>query len=114
MGIYGAAYAITDATPYLTANPFNTAGSFEAKMNQIHTQIYVALFVDEQEIYANWRRTGYPVLIPVNFPGNVTNGTIPRRLKYSTSEYSVNSTNLAEAVKRQGEDTFTTKIWWDK
>ncbi len=114
MGIYGAAYAITDATPYLTANPFNTLGSFEQKMNQIHTQIYVALFVDEQEIYANWRRTGYPVLVPVNFPGNVTNGTIPRRLKYSTSEYSVNSTNLAEAVKRQGEDTFTTKIWWDK
>jgi hypothetical protein len=114
MGIYGAAYAITDATPYLTANPFNSAGSFEAKMNQIHTQIYVALFVDEQEIYANWRRTGYPVLVPVNFPGNVTNGTIPRRLKYSTSEYSVNSTNLAEAVKRQGEDTFTTKMWWDK
>ena len=114
MGIYGAAYAITDAIPYLTLNPFNTAGSFEAKMNQIHTQIYVALFVDEQEIYANWRRTDYPVLIPVNFPGNVTNGTIPRRLKYSTSEYSVNSTNLAEAVKRQGEDTFTTKIWWDK
>jgi len=26
----------------------------------------------------------------------------------------VNSTNLAEAVKRQGEDNFTTKIWWDK
>ena len=114
MGIYGAGYAITDATPYLTANPFNAAGSFEQKMNQIHTQIYVALFVDEQEIYANWRRTGYPVLVPVNFPGNVTNGTIPRRLKYSTSEYSVNSANLAEAVKRQGEDTFTTKIWWDK
>ncbi|MDQ6471387.1 SusD/RagB family nutrient-binding outer membrane lipoprotein [Flavobacterium sp. LHD-80] len=114
MGIYGPAYAITDATVYLTANPFNTAGSFEAKMNQIHTQIYVALFVDEQEVYSNWRRTGYPVLVPVNFPGNVTNGTIPRRFKYPTSEYSVNSTNLAEAVKRQGEDSFTTRIWWDK
>ncbi len=114
MGIYGAPYAITDATPYLTANPYNTAGSFESKMNQIHTQIYIALFVDEQEVYANWRRTGYPVLTPVNFPGNVTNGTIPRRLKYPTSEYSVNSANLAEAVKRQGEDAFTTKIWWDK
>jgi len=114
MGIYGAGYTIADATPYLTLNPYNTGGSTEAKMNQIHTQVYVALFVDEQEIYANWRRTGYPVLVPVNFPGNVTNGTIPRRLKYSTSEYSVNSTNLAEAIKRQGEDTFTTKIWWDK
>lgn len=114
MGIYGTAYTIPDAAPYLTANPYNAAGSFEAKMNQIHTQIYIALFVDEQEVYANWRRTGYPVLIPVNFPGNVTNGTIPRRFKYPTSEYSVNSTNLAEAVKRQGEDVFTTKIWWDK
>lgn len=114
MGVYGTSYAIADATPYLTANPYNASGSFEAKMNQIHTQIYIALFVDEQEIYANWRRTGYPVLVPVNYPGNVTNGTIPRRIKYPTGEYSVNSTNLAEAVKRQGADTFTTKIWWDK
>jgi len=52
--------------------------------------------------------------VPVNFPGNVTNGTIPRRFRYPTSEYSVNSANLAEAIKRQGQDTFTTKIWWDK
>jgi hypothetical protein len=114
MGIYGISYTITDATPYLTLNPYNEAGSFEDKMNQIHTQIYVALFVDEEEVYANWRRTGYRVLVPVNFPGNVTNGTIPRRFKYATSEYSVNSTNLAEAVKRQGEDSFTTRMWWDK
>ncbi|MFH6945989.1 SusD/RagB family nutrient-binding outer membrane lipoprotein [Flavobacterium sp. FlaQc-50] len=114
MGIYGATYAITDATPYLTANPFNAAGTFEQKMNQIHSQIWVALFVDEQEIYSNWRRTGYPALVPVNFPGNVTNGTIPRRLRYPVSEYSVNSANLAEAIKRQGADTFTTRTWWDK
>jgi hypothetical protein len=113
-GIYGSSYAINDATPYLTANPFMTGGTFDQKMNQIHTQIWIALFVDEQEIYANWRRTGYPTLTPVNFPGNVTNGTIPRRIKYPTGEYSVNSINLAEATKRQGADTFTTKVWWDK
>jgi hypothetical protein len=113
-GIYGASYIISDATPYLTANPFNTVGTFDQKMNQIHTQIWIALFVDEQEIYANWRRTGYPTLIPVNFPGNVTNGTIPRRIKYPTGEYSVNSVNLAEATKRQGDDLFTTRMWWDK
>ncbi len=113
-GIYGSAYTINDTTPYLTANPFMTTGTFDQKMNQIHTQIWIALFVDEQEVYANWRRTGYPILTPVNFPGNVTNGTIPRRFKYPTSEYSVNSINLAEATKRQGADTFTTKVWWDK
>ncbi|OHT46800.1 SusD/RagB family nutrient-binding outer membrane lipoprotein [Flavobacterium tructae] len=114
MGIYGAAYAITDATPYLTLNPYNVAGTFDQKMSQIHSQIWIALFVDEQEIYANWRRTGYPALVPINFPGNVTNGTIPRRIKYPVSEYSVNSSNLADAVKRQGADAFTTRIWWDK
>lgn len=113
-GIYGASYTINDATPYLTANPYKTNGSFEEKMNQIHTQIWIALFVDEQEIYANWRRTGYPTLTPINFPGNVTNGTIPRRIKYPTGEYSVNSINLSEATKRQGADTFTTRVWWDK
>ena len=83
-------------------------------MNQIHTQIWIGLFVDEQEIYANWRRTGYPVLAPVNFAGNVTNATIPRRIKYPTNEYSVNSINLSKAVERQGRDAFTTRVWWDK
>lgn len=114
MGIYGTSYTITDATSYLAANAFNNSASLEQKLNQIHTQIWVALFVDEQEIFANWRRTGYPVLTPVNFPGNVTNGTIPRRLKYPTSEYSVNNLNLSAAVQNQGEDNFTTKMWWDK
>lgn len=113
-GIYGAAYAINDATAYLTANPFNVAGSFDAKMNQIHTQVWIALFIDEQEVYANWRRTGYPVLTPVNFPGNVTNGTIPRRLKYPSTEAAVNTQNYNAAVARQGIDAFTTRIWWDK
>lgn len=64
------------------------------------TQIWVALFVDDQEIYANWRRTGYPLLTPGNFPGNVRNGTIPRRLNYPKSEYSLNYVNLAGAVKK--------------
>lgn len=114
MGIYGASYAISDATPYLTANPFKDSGTFDEKMNQIHTQLWIGLFVDEQEIYANWRRTGYPQLTPVNFPGNVTNATIPRRIKYPTSEYSVNSANLAKALERQGRDVFTTRTWWDK
>lgn len=113
-GIYGISYAINDATAYLTANPFNVAGSFEDKMNQIHTQVWIALFIDEQEVYSNWRRTGYPILTPVNFPGNVTNGTIPRRLKYPSTEAAVNTANYNDAVKRQGLDVFTTKIWWDK
>ena len=59
-------------------------------------------------------RTGYPQLTLSEFPGNVTNGTIPRRIKYLQVEYSVNSSNLAKAIERQGRDVFTTRIWWDK
>lgn len=112
--IYGASYTISDVSTYLSLNPFKTNGSTAEKMEQIHTQFWIALFVDEQEVYANWRRTEYPSLTPVNFPGNVTNGTIPRRFKYPTSEYAVNSIQLNEAIKRQGPDQFTTRIWWDK
>jgi hypothetical protein len=65
------------------------------------------------ESWSNWRRTGLPKLTPVNYPGNETNGQIPRRLRYSQGEYGVNP-NIDVANGRQGADLFTTKIWWDK
>jgi hypothetical protein len=54
-----------------------------------------------------------PKLTPVNYPGNETNGQIPRRLRYSQGEYGVNP-NIDVANGRQGADLFTTKVWWDK
>ena len=63
--------------------------------------------------FSNWRRSGFPNLTPVNYPGNVTNGTIPRRLTYSESEQSTNPDNYAAAVAAQGPDVLTTRVWWD-
>lgn len=90
------------------------AGTNDEKMSMIGNEFYVALFLDEQEIHANWRRTGYPVLVPVNVSGNATGGTIPRRLLYPPVEESVNAANLAEALERQGPNLMTTHVWWDK
>jgi hypothetical protein len=90
------------------------AGSTDAMKAMIGQEKWVALFLDEQEIHANWRRTGYPVLTPVNVPGNTTGGSIPRRLLYPPSEESVNSASLAEAISRQGANLMTTPVWWDK
>jgi hypothetical protein len=114
--IFGSGGAISNEriSAYLASHPFNSGGSLEEKLNQIHTQMWVALFLDEQEAWSNWRRTGYPVLTPVNIPGNITNGTIPRRLLYPPSEESVNNANFQEAVQRQGANEFTTRVWWDK
>jgi len=109
--LYGPAGAIADADidAYLLTNPFDAGNALE----QINTQYWAATFLNEYEAFANWRRTGYPALVPVVYPGNVTNGTIPRRLTYSESEQSNNPENYAAAVSAQGPDELTTRVWWD-
>ncbi len=97
---------------YLTNNPFNPADD-EAAFEMINSQYWVATFLNELESFANWRRSGYPVLTPSNYPGNDTGGLIPRRFRYPQEEYSVNIENLNEAVSRQGADLLTTRVWWD-
>jgi hypothetical protein len=95
---------------YLSRNPYSSATALE----QIGTQYWIASFMDEYEAWSNWRRTGFPKLTPVNYYGNVTNGTIPRRFTYPTSESTVNSTNYEAAVSRlSGGDKMTSRMWWD-
>ncbi len=108
---YNAAAAIpsADITAYLAANPYSDANGFE----MIGQQYWVASFLDWYEVWSNWRRTGFPTLTPVNYPGNATGGVIPRRMLYPSHESSNNPDNYAEAVARQGANTFMTKVWWD-
>lgn len=103
---------ISDAAidAYLSSHPYDAANGLE----QICTQYWAATFLNEYEAFANWRRTGFPVLVPVNYPTNVTNGTIPRRLTYSGSEQSLNKENYEAAIAAQGPDLLTTRVWWDK
>jgi hypothetical protein len=110
--LYGASAAIdaADIATYLANNPFNDANALE----MIGNQYWAATFLNEYETFANWRRTGFPNLTPVNYPGNETNGTIPRRLTYSSSEEVVNPDNYAAAIAAQGPDVLTTRMWWDK
>lgn len=97
-----------DIANYLTANPY--ADSYD----QINTQYWAACFLDWYEAWANWRRSGFPTLVPVNYTGNPTGGQIPRRMLYPASEASANGTNLQAAIARQGANTFMTKTWWDR
>ena len=114
--LYPNAAAISDAqvADYLAARPFDAANAME----MIHSQYWAATFLNEYEAFANWRRTGFPVLQPFGgeavYDGNVTNGTIPRRLIYPMSEESTNAENFAAALSRQGPNEFTTRVWWDK
>ena len=103
--------ADADIAAYLAANPYNAADA----LNQINTQYWLASFMDEYEAWANWRRSGFPALVPVaGYPGNATGGTIPRRFTYSVSEVSVNQVNYQSAVSAlQGGDKMTSRVWWD-
>ncbi|MEA3477203.1 MAG: SusD/RagB family nutrient-binding outer membrane lipoprotein [Bacteroidota bacterium] len=97
---------------YLTANPFD--GSYE----MIGNQMYLTNWRSFIEGFAHWRRTGFPVLTPVNYPGNVTGGVIPRRCPLDgwgaiDTGVQYNQANYDAMVARQGPDSFTTRVWWD-
>lgn len=112
---YDPAIAITDATAdtYLTANPYVQANGLE----MINTQYWLltSTMLDFYENWSNWRRTGLPVLTQVVYPNNATNGTIPRRFPYPTSEASSNPVNYKIAHDGvAGGDLLTSRVWWDK
>jgi hypothetical protein len=81
-------------------------------LKQIAVQKWIALFTNGGQAWAEWRRTCQPATIAPG-PAAVVN-FVPRRFHYSTTEISVNASNLQAAVARQGPDNFGTRVWWDK
>jgi Starch-binding associating with outer membrane len=106
----GAAVPAASIDAYLLANPYTAAKALE----QINTQYWIASFLNGPETFANFRRSGFPVLTPNPFPGKAIKGTFIRRLTYPNSEISVNKANVDAAIARQGADDLDTKVWWDK
>ena len=118
MASYNSSFMPTSAsvTAYQTANPYPASGTMDQKMNQIGTEKWL-LFADTYngyEAWADWRRTGFPVLTPINYTGNPTNGTIPRRLIYPTEQITLSAAEYQQALTNQGPDLLTTRVWWDK
>ena len=112
LSAYGDAGAISteDAQTYLNAHPYNAGNG----LNMINTQFWAATFFNEYEAWANYRRTGFPVLVPVTYTGSQSPGAIPRRMQYSTVDKQVNTVNYNKAVSSlQGGDKITSRMWWD-
>lgn len=91
-------------------------GTTEEKFEQISTQLWISFLSNETEAWANIRRTGYPKL-PVRtepkFALGVTDGILPTRLKYPSSEVNINNANYLKALEEQGPDEISTTLWWD-
>ncbi len=112
-GITGAVSQV-EVDDYLSAHAWLAGGSVELQKQQIYNQFWVGLFPDAQEVYNNYRRTGYPALVPNNYPGNATGAQILRRFLYPISEQTLNTNSYQAAISSQGPDNLMTRIWWDK
>ncbi len=108
----------SEISDFLAAEPEATLnGTDENKFRQISTQMWVAFTPNFIEAWSNIRRTGYPVIPqrtdPEIYSLGVTNGILPTRFKYSSSEYRTNRENVEAAVGEQGPDLIDTPVWWD-
>ncbi len=86
---------------YEAAHASETSGSID--LTKIMTEKYVALFT-QAETWADWRRTGLPVLAPN--PSGVVSG-IPRILPTSQEERNYNPNAIIVSNILQ-------KVWWDQ
>lgn len=106
------------AAPSTITIGFKTADNFETILEKIITQKWLALYPDGPEGWAEFRRTGYPKLLPV--VNNNSNGTINtalqiRRITYPLSEYNNNKAGVQSGLTALGgPDGGGVKLWWDK
>lgn len=112
----------TDPTDVPVA--WQSGAGFETNLEQIITQKYFAMFPEGQEAWSEFRRTGYPKVIPYSV--NNSGGTIDtdrqiRRLNYPDSEYRTNADNVNAGVATLNSesslatgDNGGTRLWWDK
>jgi hypothetical protein len=112
MALYDPKAAIAEPAiqAYLEAHPLEAGRELEL----INTQYWVASFLNGPELFANFRRSEYPILAKNPYPASEISGNFIRRMPYPDSETIVNQANVAEAISRQGPNTLDTRVWWDK
>jgi hypothetical protein len=91
-----AKFSITDAT-WLTNNTSGVLGVRSIK-NIIEAK-YIALFL-QIEAYNDYRRTGYPVLVPT------VGSAVPSRYPYCTDERLYNAESVPSGI------TLNSPVWW--
>jgi hypothetical protein len=90
-----------------------TPGTADA-LEKIATQRWVTFYPNGPQGWAEWRRTGFPELIPTADAAN-TSKVIPTRFKYPSVEYGYNATNInAAAGTLDNGDNDNSHVWWDK
>lgn len=104
-GIDAASITAYLAQPAVVFNPATA-------QQQISLQKWIALYGQGIEAWTEYRRTGFPALVPAD-QAKTTPKIVPRRLEYPPSEQSFNNPNLQAAISRQGGQSMTNRFYWD-
>jgi Starch-binding associating with outer membrane len=91
---------------------YDEAASTEKQLEQIMLQKYYAYFFVDYQAWFEKRRTGYPVL--PRGTGIPAENNFPYRVPFPGYLQSLNSENLAAAVRSMGGDNSDIKVWWDQ
>lgn len=106
-----------DAVNLVSVSWNDGAATNEVKLQKIITQKWIANFPEGQEAWSEYRRTGYPKLLPVLV--NASGGTITtqygvRRINFVDSEKAGNPEGVATGeAELGGPDDGGTRLWWD-
>ena len=98
-----------DANTYINSASVDF-GTALSGLESVATQMWLALYGQGIEAWTEWRRTGIPVLSPVQ---NAATTYIPRRFYYPTTESTLNQANYASASSSLlNGDSMQSKVWW--
>jgi hypothetical protein len=94
---------------YLTTGPAAFDGS--RALEQIITQKWIASIGNAYEGWIEWRRTGFPTLLPV--AASLNGGEYPIRFPYPADEQALNFENYSAAARATDGNSINVPVWWD-
>ena len=113
-------YTSENDNTYITTGKvkWNDSEDFETKLEKIITQKWIGIYPNSNEAWAEFRRTGYPVLKPIKqcleASINVANGEFIKKLRYVDNELINNSQNANNPSLNGGKgDGVSVRVWWD-
>ncbi|MDD4516114.1 SusD/RagB family nutrient-binding outer membrane lipoprotein [Massilibacteroides sp.] len=97
---------------------WDEAADFETRLKKIITQKWIAMYPNGDEAWSEFRRTGYPDLMPISQSEepsiNPENGEFIKKLRYVDDERRENKDNALSSDNNQGQgDGMNVRVWWD-
>ncbi|RED19667.1 SusD-like starch-binding protein associating with outer membrane [Flavobacterium cutihirudinis] len=100
-------------TAYLARTDVAYATATGTWKQKIGEQSWIALYNRGFEAWTSYRRLDYPALQPPAITYGDIN-TVPKRYSYPNREQTLNAASLEAAVAKLGNNSVTSKVFWDK